>query len=118
MGEWLFGCGTIRRRWRFRLPYRRSMRKAAPVLPAFWSENYISLLPGESQIVTVRSSEHSGVRISAIALTGWNISAQHIPVGSGTGSHGRGQEAALLPLRASASASQPRRIDSAGTLER
>ncbi len=90
----------------------------APVLPAFWSENYISLLPGESQMVTVRASEHSGMRISAIALTGWNISAQHIPVGSGTGSHGRGQEAALLPLRASASASQPRRIDSAGTLER
>jgi exo-1,4-beta-D-glucosaminidase len=96
--------------------------QAAPVLPAFWSENYVSLLPSESRTFTVRASTygemHGGARISAIALTGWNISEQHIPVDRGTASHNRGQEAVLLPLRASASASQPRRIDSAGTLER
>lgn len=92
--------------------------QGAAVLPAFWSENYVSLLPGESQIVTVRSSEHGGVRISTIDLTGWNVSDQRIGIVRENEKRPRDQEAALLPLRASASASQPRRIDSVGTLER
>jgi exo-1,4-beta-D-glucosaminidase len=91
---------------------------AGPVLPAFWSENYVSLLPGESQSVTVRSSEHGGAPISAIDLTGLNVSDQRIAVGRETGKHRSSQEEARLPFRASASASQPRRIDSAGTLDR
>jgi exo-1,4-beta-D-glucosaminidase len=91
---------------------------AGAVLPVFWSENYVSLLPGESQTVTVRSSEHGGAPISVIDLTGWNISDQRIAVGRETGKHRRNQEEARLPFRASASASQPRRIDSAGTLDR
>ncbi len=91
---------------------------ARGVLPAFWSENYVSLLPGESQTVTVRSSEDGGAPVSAIGLTGWNISDQRITVGRETGKHRSNQEEARLPFRASASASQPRRIDSAGTLDK
>jgi exo-1,4-beta-D-glucosaminidase len=92
--------------------------QAGAVLPAFWSKNYLSLLPGESQIVTVRSSEHGGAPISAIHLTGWNISDQRIAVGRETGEHRHNQEQARLPFRASASASQPRLIDSAATLDK
>jgi exo-1,4-beta-D-glucosaminidase len=96
--------------------------QAAPVLPAFWSENYVSLLPGESRTFTVRSSayggRHGAAQISAIAITGWNISDQRISVGRKTEKDRHTQEEARLPFRASASASQPRRIDSAGTLER
>jgi exo-1,4-beta-D-glucosaminidase len=92
--------------------------KGEAVLPAFWSENYLSLLPGEERTLTVRSSAHGASRIMAIDLAGWNLSEQHISVDRGGASHGHNHEAVLLPLRASASASQPRRNDSAGTLER
>jgi exo-1,4-beta-D-glucosaminidase len=102
----------------FQIALQALDEKGAPVLPAFWSENYVSLLPGESRNLTVRSSAHGGERVATVELGGWNVSDQRVPVGRVAGQHGRDQEAALPPFRASASASQPRRIDSVGTLER
>jgi exo-1,4-beta-D-glucosaminidase len=91
---------------------------ASAVTPAFWSDNYVSLLPGESKTFTVRSSAHSGARVSAIELTGWNVSDERVMV-RGAEKKRRDQETAALPFaRASASSSQPRRSDSAGMLER
>jgi exo-1,4-beta-D-glucosaminidase len=87
-----------------------------PVVPAFWSDNYVSLLPGESRTLSVRSSSHGGARISAIQVTGWNVSDQRISLRRGARPD---QETAVLPFsRASASASQPLRSDAAGMLER
>jgi exo-1,4-beta-D-glucosaminidase len=91
---------------------------ASAITPAFWSDNYVSLLPGESKTFTVRSSAHGGARVSAIEVTGWNVSDGRVVV-RGAEKKRRDQETAALPLaRASASSSQPRRSDSAGTLER
>ncbi len=102
----------------FQIALRALDEHAAPVTPAFWSDNYVSLLPGESRTFTVRPSSHGGVRISAIEVTGWNVSDRRVPVRRGLeGRHS--QETAALPFaRASASASQPRRSDASGTLER
>lgn len=42
------------------------------VLPAYWSDNYVSLLPGETRVVTVRAPLSAAVPDS-IAVRGWNI---------------------------------------------
>ena len=99
----------------FQLALRALDEHNGPVVPAFWSDNYLSLLPGESRTLTVRAS-HGGARISAIEVTGWNISDQRVSLRR---SARPDQETMALPFaRASASASQPRRSDSAGMLER
>ena len=44
------------------------------VLPVFWSDNYISLLPGESQTLKVRiSTEHLCGQKPVVRLEGWNL---------------------------------------------
>jgi len=44
------------------------------VLPVFWSDNYISLLPGESQTLEVRiATKHLNGQKPAVRLEGWNI---------------------------------------------
>ena len=103
----------------FQVALRALDEHAAAVAPAFWSDNYVSLLPGESRTITARSSSHGGARISAVEVAGWNVSEQRIAVVPGTEKKHRDQETAALPFaRASASSSQPRRSDSAGMLER
>lgn len=92
----------------------------AAVNPAFWSDNYVSLLPGESRVITVHASTHGGSRIAALEVTGWNISSERLSVTSGNSPRrGRDQQAAGLPFsRASISASQPRFRADAGMLDR
>jgi exo-1,4-beta-D-glucosaminidase len=102
----------------FQIALRALDAKGEPVLPAFWSENYVSLLPGEEQTVTVHVSEYSDAQIAAIDVAGWNANVLRVPIGHGVKREHRNQEVAGVPLRASASASQPRRSDSAGMLDR
>jgi exo-1,4-beta-D-glucosaminidase len=103
----------------FQVALRALDEHAAAVAPTFWSDNYVSLLPGETRTFTARSSPHGGARISAIEVAGWNVREQRITVVPGTEKKRRDQETAALPFaRASASSSQPRRSDSAGMLER
>jgi exo-1,4-beta-D-glucosaminidase len=103
----------------FQVALRALDEHGAPVAPAFWSDNYDSLLPGESRTFTVHSSCHGGARISTIEVTGWNVSNERVAVVPGLKKQRRDQETAALPFaRASASSSQPRRSDSAGMLER
>jgi exo-1,4-beta-D-glucosaminidase len=100
----------------FQIALRAIDEHDGPVVPAFWSDNYVSLLPGESRTLTFRSSAHGGARISAIEVTGWNVSDQRISLKRGARP---AQETAALPFaRASASASQPRRSEAAGMLDR
>jgi hypothetical protein len=42
------------------------------VLPAYWSDNYVSLLPGETRVVTIRTPLSAAIPDS-ITLRGWNI---------------------------------------------
>jgi exo-1,4-beta-D-glucosaminidase len=101
----------------FQIALRALDEHAVPVEPAFWSDNYVSLLPGETTTFTVHPSSYGGVRISAIEVRGWNLNDQKVPVRHGVESR-RAQETAAPFARASASASQPVRSDAAGTLER
>ncbi len=102
----------------FQIALRALDEHAAPVAPAFWSDNYVSLLPGESRTFTVRPSAHGGLRIASIEVTGWNVSDQRVPVRR-SAARQRFHETAALPFaRASASANQPRRSDASGTLDR
>jgi exo-1,4-beta-D-glucosaminidase len=101
----------------FQIALRALDVHAAPVEPAFWSDNYVSLLPGETATFTVHPSSHGGIRISAIEVRGWNLNDQKVPVRHGVESR-RAQETAAPFARASASAVQPVRSDASGTLER
>jgi hypothetical protein len=48
------------------------------ILPAYYSENYISLLPGEERIVTIAFPVDAGK--PAIGLRGWNLATQTVAV--------------------------------------
>ena len=44
------------------------------VLPAYWSDNYVSLLPGETRVVTIRAPLSAAVP-EQIGVRGWNVEA-------------------------------------------
>jgi exo-1,4-beta-D-glucosaminidase len=46
--------------------------KGDDVVPVFWSDNYISLLPGESRTIF---AEYSGTKEPAIRIDGWNVAS-------------------------------------------
>jgi hypothetical protein len=48
------------------------------ILPAYYSDNYVSLLPGEERVVTVDFP--SGPAKPAIGLRGWNLTSETIGV--------------------------------------
>ena len=48
------------------------------ILPAYYSDNYISLLPGESRTVTVEYPSAAAKGPASIALRGWNSVPQTI----------------------------------------
>ncbi len=51
------------------------------ILPAYYDDNYFSLLPGESREVSIRFSERDlGNEEPRLALEGWNVVPQNIPV--------------------------------------
>jgi hypothetical protein len=49
------------------------------VLPAYWSDNYVSLLPGEARVVTIRAPLSAAVPDS-LALRGWNVATGVVQV--------------------------------------
>jgi hypothetical protein len=64
----------------------RKQRTGERVLPVFYSENFISLLPGESKMLTVEAASSSlGNETPEIAVDGWNVTAvaQNLPGGGG-----------------------------------
>jgi hypothetical protein len=50
------------------------------ILPAYYSDNYVSLLPGESREIEVEYPVKSANGGARLALRGWNISQQTTPV--------------------------------------
>ncbi len=64
----------------------RKQRTGDRVLPVYYSDNYISLLPGESRTVTIEAGSASlGAETPEVAVDGWNISTatRNFPAGGG-----------------------------------
>ena len=57
-----------------------SARDVERILPAYYSDNYISLLPGEGRKIEIKypSKDHAGP--VEITLRGWNVVAGNISV--------------------------------------
>ena len=48
------------------------------ILPAYYSDNYVSLLPGEKRDLTITCAEKDAAPVMNMTLDGWNVSAQNI----------------------------------------
>ena len=57
----------------------RVLGKGREVLPAYWSDNYFSLLPGEKKALAVEAPAADGPL--TVALDGWNIEPVSVEVG-------------------------------------
>jgi len=56
------------------------------ILPVFWDDNYIELMPGESRELTARYLPSSSVfGGSELTVSGWNIASATIPLKEGRG---------------------------------
>jgi mannosylglycoprotein endo-beta-mannosidase len=49
------------------------------ILPAFFDDNYISVLPGETKKITVEYTDEPGLK-KAIEIYGWNVQEQKIEI--------------------------------------
>lgn len=58
----------------------RDARTGEPVLPAYQSDNFISLLPGERRRVIIEVPATAAAAEMRVALTGWNVRALAVPV--------------------------------------
>jgi beta-mannosidase len=55
----------------------RNQRTNQRVLPVFYSENYVSLLPGESRTITIEAaSQDLGGARPLVVVDGWNVTAK------------------------------------------
>ncbi len=50
------------------------------ILPAYLSDNYVSLLPGESRTITARYPASAGVGAAKFGLRGWNVVESSVAV--------------------------------------
>lgn len=50
------------------------------ILPAYYSDNYISLLPGESREIEIEYPASSATGPAQLSLRGWNLNKQTVPV--------------------------------------
>ena len=58
----------------------RDAATRARVLPAYASDNFVSLLPGEARRITIEAPASEGARPMLVELKGWNVRAALIPV--------------------------------------
>ena len=55
----------------------RNQRTNRRVLPVYYSENYVSLLPGESRTIAIEAaSEDLGGARPLVVVDGWNVTAK------------------------------------------
>jgi hypothetical protein len=53
------------------------------ILPAYYTDNYVSLLPGESREIEIDYPAKSASGAAQIAVRGWNLASQTVSVASG-----------------------------------
>jgi exo-1,4-beta-D-glucosaminidase len=64
----------------------RKSGDAQEILPVFWNDNYIELLPGESREMTARYLPSAAVSGSVeLSVSGWNIPSATVPLKEGRG---------------------------------
>ncbi len=52
----------------------RNQRSGERILPAFYSDNYVSLVPGESKTITIDAEQRDLIaEPPLIAVDGWNV---------------------------------------------
>jgi hypothetical protein len=54
--------------------------KGERILPAFYSDNYVALLPGETKTITIRYPANAG-SAGVLRLRGWNVIEQEVKTG-------------------------------------
>jgi exo-1,4-beta-D-glucosaminidase len=65
---------------------RVSIKRASggePVLPILWSDNDVTLWPGESVTLTAHFAALPGGETPVVEVSGWNLPTQSVPVTSG-----------------------------------
>jgi hypothetical protein len=50
------------------------------ILPAYYSDNYVSLLPGESREIEIEYPAKSAGSPAQVAIRGWNLAKQVVPI--------------------------------------
>ncbi len=50
------------------------------LLPVFYTDNYLSILPGESKTITLDYTPQSGAPAPLVSVRGWNVAEQFHPV--------------------------------------
>lgn len=53
------------------------------LLPVFYSNNYISIMPGETKVITIDASQIKSIQDALVSVYGWNVPMQYIPVSGG-----------------------------------
>jgi hypothetical protein len=49
------------------------------LLPVFYSDNYLSVLPGESRMVVLEYEPHAGTQ-PLVSVQGWNVEERVVPI--------------------------------------
>ena len=60
--------------------------RSDPVVPVVWSDNEVTLWPGESLAVTARISA-VGSAMPVVEVSGWNVPTQTVQVSTDSGAH-------------------------------
>jgi len=50
------------------------------VLPVFYSDNYISVLPGESRTIELEYIPVAGAQAPVVSVRGWNVEEKFYPI--------------------------------------
>ena len=58
-------------------------RDGSRILPAYYSDNYVSLLPGESREIDIEYPANAAKGAAELGIRGWNVAPGKIPVGAG-----------------------------------
>jgi exo-1,4-beta-D-glucosaminidase len=57
-----------------------------PVVPVLWSDNDVSLWPGESRTVTARINA-TAAAMPVVEVSGWNVPTRAVPIAAASGTH-------------------------------
>jgi hypothetical protein len=52
------------------------------ILPVFYSDNYVSLVPGESKTLTMEYRAMPGQGTPKVSIEGWNVDGRIVPIGN------------------------------------